>query len=99
MAVRALRHSLPMTLPRKPKTVRSGERDESDLAGLAGLEAHGGAGGDVEAQAAGLLAVEFEGAVGLGEMVVRADLDRSVAGVGDESVTVLRPALSSISPP
>ena len=37
--------------------------------------------------------------VGLGEVVVRADLDRPVAGVGDlEGRRVARPALSSISP-
>ena len=58
-------------------------RDEPDLAGLAGLEADGGAGGDVEAAAARGGAVEVERRVGLGEMVVRADLDRPVAGVGD----------------
>src|SRR6266702_5029941 len=59
------------------------ECDEVHVAGLAGLEADGGTGGDVEAHAAGFLAVELQRRVGLEEMVVRADLDRAVAGVGD----------------
>src|SRR5437879_8042527 len=50
------------------------ERDELHVAGLAGLEADGGAGGDVEAHAAGFFAVEFQRRVGLEEVVVRADL-------------------------
>src|SRR5258708_8621086 len=50
---------------------------------LAGLEAHGGAGGDVEAHTLGPLAVEPESLVGLEEMIVAANLDRPVAGVGD----------------
>ena len=50
---------------------------------LAGLEAHGGAGGDVEPHALGALAVELQRLVGLEEMIVAADLDRPVAGVGD----------------
>src|SRR6266480_1386510 len=60
-----------------------GERDELHVAGLAGLEADGGAGGDVEAHAAGFPALEFQRRVGFEEMVVRADLDRTVAGIGD----------------
>jgi len=52
------------------------------VAGLAGLEADGGAGGNVEAHAAGLFAIEFQRRVGLEEMVVRADLDRAVTSVG-----------------
>src|SRR5258707_11478637 len=59
------------------------ECHEMHVAGLAGLETHRGAGGDVEAHAAGLFAVELQRRVGLEEMVVRADLDRTVAGVGD----------------
>src|SRR5437868_13968386 len=61
----------------------AGERDELHVAGLAGFEANGGAGGDIEAHAAGLFAVEFQRGVGFEEMIVRADLDRTVAGVGD----------------
>src|SRR5690606_23118656 len=58
-------------------------RQRPELAGAPrpGLEAHRGAGGDVEAKAARRRAVEFERGVGLGEVVVRADLDRAVAGV------------------
>ena len=59
------------------------ERHQADLARLARLEAHGRAGGNVEAAAARLGAVELQGRVGFSEMVVRADLDRPVAGVGD----------------
>src|SRR4029077_5714261 len=61
----------------------AGERDELHLAGLAGLEPHRGAGRNVEPHAAGLLALELQRRVGLEEMVVRADLDRTVAGIGD----------------
>src|SRR3974390_3401651 len=43
----------------------AGQRHELDLAGLAGLEAHRGAGGDVEPHATRLLAFEFQRRVGL----------------------------------
>src|SRR4051812_33423791 len=69
-----------------PKTVDNalaGQRHQLHVAGLAGLEAHRGAGGDAEAHAARLLAVEFQRGIGFEEMVVRADLDRPVAAVGD----------------
>src|SRR5258708_34975559 len=59
----------------------AGERDERDVARLPGLEAPRGAGRDVEPHAARLFAVELERRVGLEEVVVRADLDRPVAGV------------------
>src|SRR5947199_4339639 len=61
----------------------AGECDELHVAGLAGLEADRGAGGDVEADAAGFPAVELQGRVGLEEMIVRAHLNGTVAGVGD----------------
>src|SRR5579883_3220450 len=61
----------------------AGERDEAHLAALAGLEADRRAGGNVEAEAARPGAVEFQRRIGLEEMVVRADLDRPVAGIGD----------------
>src|SRR6056297_3077144 len=57
--------------------------NEGDLAALAGLEADGRARRDVEPHAAGLVTVEGEGLVGLEEVVVAADLDRPVAGIGD----------------
>src|SRR5258708_37883218 len=58
-------------------------RHQLDLARLPGLEAHRGAGRDVEPHAARLVALEAQRLVGLEEMIVRADLDRPVAGVGD----------------
>lgn len=57
----------------------AGDLDEGDGLGVAGLEAHRGAGGDVEAEAVGGDAVERELRVGLDEVVVRADLDGPVA--------------------
>src|SRR5262245_43014075 len=55
--------------------------DQRHLARLAGLEPHRGSGRDVEPHAARLGAVEFERRVGFEEMIVRAHLDRSVAGI------------------
>src|SRR2546423_14620234 len=49
--------------------------DELDVAGLAGLEADGGAGGDVKAHAARFLAGEFQRRSCLEEMVGRAHLN------------------------
>ena len=48
----------------------AGDLDEGDSLGVAGLEADGGAGGDVEAVAVGLDAVERELGVGFDEVVV-----------------------------
>src|SRR5215469_13883176 len=67
--------------------------DEPHGAGLSGLEARRGAGRDVEAEAARLGAVEAERRVGLAEMVVRADLDRPVAGIGDFDLDGLAPLI------
>src|SRR5262249_17338655 len=61
----------------------AGERHQRHLARLSRLETHGGAGGDVESHAARLFAIEFQRRVGLEEMIMRADLDRPVAAVGD----------------
>src|SRR5579859_3419949 len=61
----------------------SRERDQMNLAGLARLEPHRGAGGDIEPHAACFLAVEFQRRIGFEEMIVRADLDRAIAGVSD----------------
>ena len=52
----------------------AGDLDEGDGLGVAGLEAHAGAGGDVEAVAVRARAVEEELRVGFDEVVVRADL-------------------------
>src|SRR5262249_58428151 len=53
------------------------------LARLPRFKAHRGAGGDIEPHAARLFAIEFQRRIGLEEMVVRADLDRPIAGIGD----------------
>src|SRR5882724_3581608 len=62
---------------------RPGIGDEPHDAALARLEARRRTGRDVETVAARNGAVEAQRRVGLEEMVVRADLDRPVAGVGD----------------
>src|SRR5271165_4084555 len=59
------------------------KRDQHHLAALAGLETHGCASCDVEAHAACLLALEFQRRIGFEEMIVRADLNRPIAGIGD----------------
>ena len=61
----------------------AGDGDEGDRLCVAGLEAHRGAGGDVEAAAVGLGPVELELGVHLDEVVVRPDLDGAVAAAGD----------------
>lgn len=53
---------------------RAGDRAERDGLDVAGLEAHGGARGDVEAHAVRAPAVEAQRRVRLDEVVVRADL-------------------------
>src|SRR6516225_4496122 len=70
-------------LPEPVDRALAGERNERDLARLPGFEAHRGAGGDIEPHAARLLAVEFQRRIGLEEMIMRADLDRPIAGIGD----------------
>ncbi|KAG5731386.1 hypothetical protein E4T56_gene19676, partial [Termitomyces sp. T112] len=55
--------------------------DQFHRALLAGFETHRGARDDVEPHAMGGGAVEAQGRIGLGEVVVRADLDGPVAGV------------------
>src|SRR5689334_1285498 len=50
---------------------------------LTGLEAHGRSGCDIQAEAACLFPVEAERVVRLKEMIMRADLDRPISGVGD----------------
>src|SRR5579872_1864075 len=59
------------------------ERDEMHLAGLARLEPHGGAGRNIEPHAARLFAIELQRRIGFEEMVMRADLNGPVSGVGD----------------
>ena len=69
------------------------ERDQRHFARLSRLETHRGAGGDIEPHAARLLALELERRVGLEEMIVRADLDRPVAGIGDAERHPLAPGV------
>ena len=51
---------------------------------LARLEAHGSAGGDVETEAARRFAIKVQPGIGFVKVIVRADLDRPVTGVGDD---------------
>src|SRR5713101_6748294 len=61
----------------------AGECHERHLPALTRLEPHRGAGRNVEPHAAGLRAVELQRRIGLEEMIMRADLDRPVPGIGD----------------
>src|SRR5262244_3533139 len=70
-------------LPEPVDGALAGERNERDLARLPRFKAHRGAGGDIEPHAARFLAVEFQRRIGLEEMIMRADLDRPIAGIGD----------------
>ena len=56
--------------------------DEAHGSALAGLEANGGASRDVQPVAFRLRSLELERRIGLEEMIVRADLDRPIAGIG-----------------
>jgi hypothetical protein len=59
------------------------ERDQFDRALLPRLETHRGASGDIEPETARGGAIKAQRLVGLEKMVVRPDLDRPIAGVGD----------------
>src|SRR5436190_4317530 len=86
------RSQAPHDLPAKAVNLPLARKgDERDLPGLPRLEADRGAGRDVEAHAAGFLALERERRIGLEEMIMRADLDRPVAGIGDRKLHA-RPA-------
>src|SRR2546423_14419764 len=50
---------------------------------IAWLEAHGRSGGNIEAHAVGCGAVELQGGIGFDEVIMAADLDGSVAEIGD----------------
>jgi hypothetical protein len=65
----------------------AGVIDKLDGSLLTGLEAHGGARGDVQPHASSRSPIEVESAVGLGKVVVRTDLNGAVSAVldhGDE---------------
>src|SRR5215467_3526413 len=76
-------------LPEPVDRALAGERNERDLARLPGFKAYRGASGDIESHAARLLAIEFQRRIGLEEMIMRADLDRPVAGIGDRQAQCL----------
>mmetsp|Transcript_23524 Transcript_23524/g.41535 ORF Transcript_23524/g.41535 Transcript_23524/m.41535 type:complete len:213 (+) Transcript_23524:432-1070(+) len=62
----------------------TGTRDSDQVyfTPLAWFKTHGGAGGDVQAQAIGRGTVKIQRGIGFGEMVVAANLNGAVAGVG-----------------
>src|SRR5262249_37825466 len=62
---------------------RAGIRDEVDGARLSRLEAYRGACGNVQTKAARLRAIEHECGIGFEEVIVRTDLNRPIARVGD----------------
>src|SRR5262249_40560524 len=57
--------------------------DQLNFTGVAWLEADGCSRRNVQAIAEGSLSIEGESRIGLGEMIVTADLNRPVARVGD----------------
>jgi len=61
----------------------SRELDQLDLTDHTGLEARRRAGGNVQAEADGIVAREQQRRIGLREMQVGTDLNRTVAGVLD----------------
>jgi hypothetical protein len=69
---------------------RPAEGDQPHAAGLPRLEPHRGAGGDVEPAAARYATVEGQRRVGLGEVVMAADLNGPVPGVADLQLHAVR---------
>lgn len=63
-----------------------GELDQPDSAAVAWFKPRSRAGGNVQAPPVGCLAIELEGPVCLGEMIVGAHLDGTVAGVQYDDV-------------
>ncbi len=74
------------------------DRNEAHFARLARLEADRRARGNVETHAPGRGAVEAQGRIGFEEVVVRPDLDGTVAVLATSSVIWAAPTLISISP-
>src|SRR5919109_1257199 len=70
-------------LPEAVDLTTASERDQRHLTGLSRLEAHRGASRDIEAHTSSFISVEGEARVRLKEVIVRADLDRTVTGVSD----------------
>ena len=79
---RDLHLSFPITLPVKPSTLVSDQRDQFCRPRLPRLEARRRA-GDVQPAAVGLLAVKLQRRIGLEEVVVRTDLNGPIACVRD----------------
>src|SRR5512146_52595 len=77
----AYRCLLMSVMPQPGDDAPAGQLHQRDLAGHARLEPDRGARRDVEPEAAGRRPVEGQRRVGLGEVVVRADLDGPVPGV------------------
>src|SRR3954451_14314770 len=71
----------------------TGELYESHRALLSRLEAHRCAGCDVQTIAARLLTVEHKRGVGLVEVIVRADLNGTITGVGNLDCERLTPGV------
>src|SRR4029453_15194345 len=61
----------------------TGDRDKCDLTSLAGLEAHRRAGRNIEPAATCLATIKGEPRVCLIEMIVRTDLHRTIAAIGN----------------
>ena len=77
-----------MTSPREAEDgAVTGEGHQLDLAFLAGFKAYRRARRDIQAIAGGLLTVELQRRVNLGEMVVRTDLNRPIAVVLNDHAT------------
>src|SRR5215471_3973992 len=82
IARRPLTSQLPHHLLAKaPHLAFTCERHQRDFARLARLEAHGRAGWDVEPMPTRRGSVELQGSVGLGEVIVGTQLDRSITAV------------------
>src|SRR6266446_9836689 len=64
-------------------TALAGIGDKPHLAALSGLEPGRSPSRDIEPAAARLFAIKGERRVGLGKMIMRADLYRAIAGIGD----------------
>src|SRR5258708_25391506 len=78
--LRQCSHDRPVEAINQP---RAPVGDQPDFTGLARLEAHSRSRRNVQAIPESSLSIKGESRVGLGEMIMTADLDRSVAGVGD----------------
>ncbi|SQC14796.1 Uncharacterised protein [Klebsiella pneumoniae] len=74
----------------------TGEGHQLDLAFLAGFKAYRRARRDIQAIAGGLLTVELQRRVNLGEMVVRTDLNRPIAWFSTTTRQVARPVFRAI---